>query len=62
VVGDVKFAPNGEFARSHVLQVQFQGIKGNTLDQFKKAGTQVIVWPQDVQSGSYKYPLQDARN
>ncbi len=62
VVGDVKFAPNGEFARSHVLQVQFQGIKGNALDQFKKAGTQVIVWPQDVKSGELKYPLQDARN
>jgi branched-chain amino acid transport system substrate-binding protein len=62
VVGDVKFAPNGEFARSHVLQVQFQGIKGNGLDQFRKPGTQVIVWPPEVKSGEARYPLQDARN
>jgi branched-chain amino acid transport system substrate-binding protein len=62
VVGTVKFAPNGEFARSHVLQVQFQGIKGTGLDQFKQKGTQVIVWPPEVKSGDLRYPLQDARN
>ena len=62
VVGDVKFAPNGEFARSHVIQVQFQGIQGNGLDQFKRAGTQVVVWPPELQSGKLRYPLQDARN
>jgi branched-chain amino acid transport system substrate-binding protein len=62
VVGDIKFAPNGEFARSHVIQVQFQGIQGNGLDQFKHAGTQVVVWPPDLQSGKLRYPLQDARN
>jgi branched-chain amino acid transport system substrate-binding protein len=61
VVGDVKFAPNGEWAQSRVLQVQFQGIKGNDLEQFKKAGTQVVVWPAAVKSGQLKYPLQDAR-
>ena len=62
VVGDVKFAANGEWARSHVLQVQFQGITGNGLDQFKRPGTQVIVWPPEVKSGALRYPLQDARN
>jgi branched-chain amino acid transport system substrate-binding protein len=62
VVGDVKFAPNGEWARSRVLQVQFQGIKGNALDQFRKPGTQVIVWPPEAKSGALRYPLQDARN
>jgi len=62
VVGPVKFAANGEFARSHVLQVQFQGIQGNGLDQFKRAGTQVIVWPPELASGKLRYPLQDARN
>jgi branched-chain amino acid transport system substrate-binding protein len=62
VVGEVKFAPNGEWARSRVLQVQFQGIRGNTLDQFRKSGTQVIVWPPEATSGALRYPLQDARN
>ena len=62
VVGDVKFAPNGEWAQSRVIQVQYQNVKGNGLDQFRKAGTQVIVWPPAVKSGELKYPLQDARN
>ena len=62
VVGEVKFAANGEWARSHVLQVQFQGIQGNGLDQFKRPGTQVVVWPPEVRSGTLRYPLQDARN
>jgi branched-chain amino acid transport system substrate-binding protein len=61
ILGDVKFASNGEWAQSRVLQVQFQGIKGNDLDQFKKAGTQVVVWPRAVKSGELKYPLQYAR-
>jgi branched-chain amino acid transport system substrate-binding protein len=41
--------------------VQYQGIKGNDLEQFKKAGTQVVVWPRELKSGELKYPLQDAR-
>jgi branched-chain amino acid transport system substrate-binding protein len=61
VLGDVKFAPNGEWTQSRVLQVQYQGIKGNDLEQFKKAGTQVVVWPRELKSGELKYPLQDAR-
>jgi branched-chain amino acid transport system substrate-binding protein len=61
VLGDVKFAPNGEWTQSRVLQVQYQGIKGNDLEQFKKAGTQVVVWPRELKSGEPKYPLQDAR-
>jgi len=62
VVGDVRFAPNGEWSQSRVLQVQYQGIKGNDLDQFKRPGTQVIVWPPQVRSGEFKYPLQEARS
>jgi branched-chain amino acid transport system substrate-binding protein len=61
VLGDVKFAPNGEWTQSRVLQVQYQGIKGSDLEQFKKPGTQVIVWPREVKSGELIYPLQDAR-
>ena len=37
VVGDVKFAPDGEWATSRVLQVQFHGISGHALEQFRSA-------------------------
>jgi len=46
VAGDIKFGENGEWAEARVLQVQFQGIKGNDVEQFKNPETQVIVAPQ----------------
>jgi branched-chain amino acid transport system substrate-binding protein len=35
VVGDIKFGPDGEWARTRMLQVQFHDIKGNDLEQFR---------------------------
>src|SRR5258708_4308152 len=45
IVGDVGFAANGEWSAPRVLQVQFQSISGNSLDQFKKPATQLIGYP-----------------
>jgi branched-chain amino acid transport system substrate-binding protein len=61
VVGKVKFAPNGEWARTRVLMVQFQGIKDNSLAQFKKAGTRVVLYPKEWVSGKLRYPYTTAR-
>ena len=61
VVGDIKFADNGEWATPRVLQIQYQNIKGNDLDQFKKPGTQIIVFPPEVKSGAYLYPYADIK-
>lgn len=57
IVGDVRFGPNGEWAQSRVLQVQYQNIKGNGLEQFERPGTQVILYPSAYKSGNLKYPL-----
>jgi branched-chain amino acid transport system substrate-binding protein len=54
IVGDIQFADNGEWAKPRVLEVQYQNIKGNDLDQFKKPGTQVIVFPPEFKSGTYQ--------
>lgn len=62
IVGDVKFAPNGEWAKSRVLQVQFRGIKGNGVEQFKDPNTQVIITPTDIKSGEVVYPYEKAKN
>jgi branched-chain amino acid transport system substrate-binding protein len=59
VVGDIAFAPNGEWAKSRALAVQFQGIKGNDLDQFRKPGAQVILAPSEFASGKLLYPYAD---
>jgi branched-chain amino acid transport system substrate-binding protein len=54
IVGDIKFADNGEWATPRVLEIQYQNIRGNDLDQFKKPGTQVIVFPPEFRSGIYQ--------
>ncbi len=61
VVGDVKFGKGGEWAQSRVLQVQFQHIKGNSIDQFRDISTQVVVAPEGYKSGSVIYPYEKAK-
>ncbi len=61
IVGKVKFGPNGEWATSRVLQVQFQGIEGTDLAQFKKPGTRVILYPDRFKSGNLIYPYAKAK-
>lgn len=57
VVGDVRFGSQGEWAQSRVLQIQFQGIKGNDVGQFRNASTQVVVAPAEYKSGDVIYPF-----
>lgn len=56
VVGQVKFGENGEWAKTRVLQVQFQGIKDNDLEQFREAGKTVVLYPKEWKSGKIAYP------
>jgi branched-chain amino acid transport system substrate-binding protein len=60
IVGKVKFGPNGEWAQSRVLQVQFQGIESSDLAQFHKPGKRVILWPEKFKSGTLIYPYEKA--
>jgi len=61
VAGDVKWGPNGEWVESRVLQVQFQGVKNNDVDQFKDPKTEVILWPPSLKTGNVIYPYENAR-
>ena len=61
VVGDVKFGPEGEWAQSRVLQVQFQNVKGNDVAQFEDTSTQVVVSPAEYESGKVIYPYEKAK-
>jgi branched-chain amino acid transport system substrate-binding protein len=61
VVGDVKFGPDGEWAEARVMEVQFRNVKANDVEQFKDPGTEVILWPQALQTGEVIYPYGDAR-
>jgi branched-chain amino acid transport system substrate-binding protein len=59
IVGDVKFAENGEWEKSRILFVQYQGIVGGAVEQFKEPGKQVILYPPEFRSGKFLYPYSD---
>src|ERR1700736_940508 len=52
VLGDVKFGKGGEWAQSRVLQIQFQNVKGNAVDQFRDISTQIVIAPDQYKSGT----------
>ena len=56
VVGKVRFAPNGEWAKSRALMVQFQHIENNDLKQFEKPDSRVVLYPSEWKSGDVVYP------
>jgi branched-chain amino acid transport system substrate-binding protein len=58
VVGPVKFGSNGEWAKTRVLMVQFQGIKDSSLEQFHKPGKRVVLYPSEWKSGDMNYPYK----
>ena len=58
IVGKIKFGGNGEWAESRLLFVQYQGIVGNDVEQFKQVGKQVILSPAQYKSGNFKYPYK----
>jgi len=52
IMGDIKFGKGGEWAESRMLQVQYHGIKGNTVDQFKGMDTQTVLTPADLKTAT----------
>ena len=52
IVGDIAFGQDGEWSKPRVLEVQWQGIKGNTLDDFKDTSVEKILTPGDYKTGS----------
>lgn len=61
LVGDITFGPNGEWTQPRVMEVQFQGVKGNDLAQFKEPKTEAVLWPSSLKNGTVIYPFSDAR-
>jgi branched-chain amino acid transport system substrate-binding protein len=62
IVGKVKFGKNGEWARGRTLMVQYQKIQGNGIDQFRGPGKKVVLYPEDLKSGTIIYPYAAAKN
>ena len=60
VMGDVRFGIKGEWAEPRVLQVQFQGISGYEVGQFRNGSRQIVVSPPDFTSGGFRFPYAEA--
>ena len=58
VVGDITFNEEGEWSFAQVVAVQFQGVQGNGVDQFKDPKTEVILWPEKYKTGNLIYPYK----
>ena len=61
VVGDVRFAKNGEWTVGHPIFVQYRGVVGNDIDQFRKPGKTPIIFPKEFKSGDLRSPFEEAR-
>jgi len=61
VIGDVKFGAGGEWTEAAMPQIQYQGIKGNTLDVFKDMDRTPVLYPAKVKSGNVIYPYEKAK-
>jgi branched-chain amino acid transport system substrate-binding protein len=61
IVGPVKFGPNGEWATSRMLMVQYQHIQDNDIEQFFKPGKRVVLYPEALKSGELIFPYAQAK-
>jgi branched-chain amino acid transport system substrate-binding protein len=57
VMGTIKFGDRGEWAQPRILLVQYRGIVGTDIEQFKLPGKQVIVHPPQFKSGELAVPF-----
>jgi branched-chain amino acid transport system substrate-binding protein len=61
VVGDIRFNAEGEWTEAQVMAVQFQGVAGNGVDQFRDPKTEVILWPTKYRTGKIAYPYDPTK-
>jgi branched-chain amino acid transport system substrate-binding protein len=61
IVGPIRFRADGEWANARVVQAQFRGVVDKNLDQFRKPGKQVVLYPAEYKTGEVIAPFEKAR-
>jgi branched-chain amino acid transport system substrate-binding protein len=61
IVGPIRYGPDGEWANARVVQAQFRGVVDKDMEQFRKAGKQVILYPGAYKTGEFIAPFEKAR-
>jgi branched-chain amino acid transport system substrate-binding protein len=60
VAGNIKFGARGEWTEPRLLLIQYRGVQGNDVEQFKQPGKEVILYPPQFKSGDLKVPFETA--
>lgn len=61
VIGDIAFGADGEWKKPRLVFTQFQGVTGNSIDQFRDTSKEVVVWPPEFKTGTMIYPYAAAK-
>jgi branched-chain amino acid transport system substrate-binding protein len=61
IVGPIAFAADGEWKESATVQAQFRGVVDKDIEQFRKPGRQVILYPDKLKTGNLISPFEAAR-
>ncbi len=61
VEGDIAFGPDGEWAKARPIWVQYHGITGHGVDQFRGSNTVTILSPVEYKTGDLVFPYTQAR-
>jgi branched-chain amino acid transport system substrate-binding protein len=62
VAGNITFGANGEWTDSRVMEVQFQNVKGNDVNQFKDPKVEVVLYPPALKDGNVIVPYAGPKN
>jgi len=57
IVGKIRFDPKGEWAKPRLLMIQYQNVEGGNLDQYRKPGKAVILYPPEYKDGELQHPF-----
>ena len=60
VAGNIKFGARGEWTEPRLLLIQYRGVQGNDVEQFKQPGKEVILYPPQFKSSDLKVPFEAA--
>jgi branched-chain amino acid transport system substrate-binding protein len=61
VVGPIKYGRDGEWANPRVVQAQFRGVADKDMEQWRKPGKQVVLFPDQYKTGDLIAPFEKAR-
>jgi branched-chain amino acid transport system substrate-binding protein len=61
MVGPIRWDKSGEWASPRVVQAQFRGVVDKDMEQFRKSGKQVVVYPDTYKTGDVITPFEKAR-